>query len=81
LLLSGGLRRLKDVTDYSEYGGAPLLGFTAPIIKAHGRSRATAIRNAIKVAAKATRDDVCGEIAEAVASFEARSGDADHTGS
>jgi len=81
LLLSGGLRRLKDVTDYSEYGGAPLLGFRAPIIKAHGRSRATAIGNAIKVAAKATRDDVCGEIAEAVASFEARSGDADHQGS
>jgi glycerol-3-phosphate acyltransferase PlsX len=81
LLLSGGLKRLKDVTDYSEYGGAPLLGFSAPIIKAHGRSRAQAIRNAIKVAAKATRDDVCGEIAEAVASFEARSGDADHAGS
>ena len=80
VLLSGGLRRLKDVTDYSEYGGAPLLGFRAPIIKAHGRSRATAIRNAIKVAAKATRDDVCGQIAEAVASFEARGGDADHQG-
>lgn len=81
LLLSGGLKRLKDVTDYSEYGGAPLLGFRAPIIKAHGRSRAPAIRNAIKVAAKATRDDVCGQIAEAVASFEARSGDGDHKGS
>jgi phosphate acyltransferase len=74
VLLSGGLKRLKDVTDYSEYGGAPLLGFAAPIIKAHGRSRETAIANAIKVAAKAARDDVCGEIQEAVASFEARGG-------
>ena len=74
VLLSGGLRRLKDLTDYSEYGGAPLLGFSAPIIKAHGRSHAHAMRNAIKVAAKAARDDVCGQIREAVASFEARGG-------
>ncbi|MEM7153284.1 MAG: phosphate acyltransferase PlsX [Myxococcota bacterium] len=72
VLLSGGLRRLKDVTDYREYGGAPLLGFSAPIIKAHGRSGAQAIANAIKVAAKAARDDVCGEIESAVAAFEAR---------
>lgn len=72
VLLSGGLRRLKHVTDYREYGGAPLLGFSAPIIKAHGRSQAPAIANAIKVAAKAARDDVCGEIEEAVAAFEAR---------
>ncbi len=76
VLLSSGLRRLKDVTDYSEYGGAPLLGFCAPIIKAHGRSRSNAIANAIKVAAKAARDDVCGEIEAAVAGFEAREGDA-----
>lgn len=77
VLLSGGLRRLKDLTDYSEYGGAPLLGFCAPIIKAHGRSRAHAIGNAIKVAAKAARDDVCGEIEAAVASFERRRKDED----
>ncbi|MCA9710685.1 MAG: phosphate acyltransferase PlsX [Myxococcales bacterium] len=72
VLLSGGLRRLKDLTDYREYGGAPLLGFCAPIIKAHGRSQARAIANAIKVAAKAARDDVCGQIEQAVDSFEAR---------
>lgn len=73
VLLSSGLWRLKDVTDYSEYGGAPLLGFCSPIIKAHGRSHARAIGNAIKVAAKAARDDVCGEIEAAVAAFEHRS--------
>lgn len=74
LLLSGGLRRLKQVTDYSEYGGAPLLGFARPILKAHGRSSARAIGNAIKVAAKAARDGVCEEIARSVADFEARQG-------
>ncbi|MBL8948467.1 MAG: phosphate acyltransferase PlsX [Myxococcales bacterium] len=72
LLLSSGLRRLKDLTDYSEYGGAPLLGFTRPIIKAHGRSSAQAIGNAIKVAAKAARDGVCTDIAACARDFAAK---------
>jgi len=33
------------------------------VIKAHGRSHAGALENAIKVAAKAVREDVCGAIA------------------
>jgi phosphate acyltransferase len=53
VLLSGGIKRLKAVTDYQEYGGAPLLGFDRLFIKAHGRSSARAITNAIKVAHKA----------------------------
>ncbi len=72
VLLSRGLRRLKDITDYREYGGAPLLGFRAPVIKAHGRSGEVAIANAIKVAAKAVREGVCQEIERAVADFQAR---------
>ncbi|MCA9637460.1 MAG: phosphate acyltransferase PlsX [Myxococcales bacterium] len=74
LLLASGLRQLKTTTDYREYGGAPLLGFRAPVIKAHGRSGASAIANAIKVAAKAARDGVCQEIERAVAGFLAREG-------
>ncbi|HFE46265.1 MAG TPA: phosphate acyltransferase PlsX, partial [Nannocystis exedens] len=71
LLLSRALRRLKGITDYREYGGAPPLGFCAPVIKAHGRSGEVAIANAIKVAAKAVRDGVCSEIEGAVADFRA----------
>ncbi|HEV8323545.1 MAG TPA: phosphate acyltransferase PlsX [Myxococcota bacterium] len=52
-MLSGGIERLKEVTDWEQYGGAPILGFDHLFIKAHGRSRARAIRNAILVAAKA----------------------------
>ena len=52
-MLSGGIERLKEVTDWEQYGGAPILGFDKIFIKAHGRSRARAIRNAIMVAAKA----------------------------
>lgn len=44
------------------------------MIKAHGRSGAAAIANAIKVAAKAARDGVCEEIERAVAAFLAREG-------
>jgi len=70
IALSGGIKKLKTVTDYSEYGGAPLLGFQKIVIKAHGRSKAKAITNAVKVAAKTYRDHVCEKIANEIAQFE-----------
>ncbi|HVO29648.1 MAG TPA: phosphate acyltransferase PlsX, partial [bacterium] len=72
IFLSSGLRQIKDLTDYREYGGAPFLGFTRIVIKAHGRSGAMAISNAIKVAAKAVRDGVPEEIRRSVQGFERR---------
>jgi glycerol-3-phosphate acyltransferase PlsX len=53
LLLSDGLQALRRATDYAEYGGSPLLGFDTLLVKAHGRSRAPAIKNAIRAAARA----------------------------
>ncbi|MCC6859569.1 MAG: phosphate acyltransferase PlsX [Bryobacterales bacterium] len=41
----------KKRLDYSEYGGAPLLGVKGVCIICHGRSNANAIKNAIRVAA------------------------------
>ncbi len=73
-MLSGGINRLKEITDWQEYGGAPLLGFDKPFIKAHGRSGAQAVSNAIKVAAKAVQSGLIGEIRQGVADFEARRG-------
>ncbi len=70
IALSSGIKQLKQVTDYSEYGGAPLLGFREIVIKAHGRSRAKAITNAIKVAAKTHRDNVCEKMAREIALYE-----------
>lgn len=63
-MLGGGLKRLKSMTDWKAYGGAPLLGMDHVVIKAHGRSEARAIRNAIKVAAKAVQGDLTGRIRE-----------------
>ncbi len=66
VLLGEALKQVGELTDYSRYGGAPILGFENMFIKCHGRSSAHAIRNAVKVAAKAVRDNVPSEIAEAV---------------
>lgn len=71
-MLSGGIQRLKDITDWEQYGGAPLLGFENLFIKAHGRSKERAISNAIRVAHKALSSDLTGRITKGVEEFEAR---------
>lgn len=68
-LLAPGLMKLKKRTDYSEYGGAPILGFKKLAIKAHGRSNAKAIANAIRVAANSSRENICSKIEEAIGKF------------
>jgi phosphate acyltransferase len=45
-------------TDYSEYGGAPLLGVRGITIIGHGRSNPNAVKNAIRVAAEMCRSRV-----------------------
>lgn len=50
LLARGAFDGLKKRMDYSEYGGAPLLGVKGGCIVCHGRSNAKAIKNAIRVA-------------------------------
>lgn len=50
LILRPALLSVKKKGDYSEYGGAPLLGVNGICIICHGGSSAKAIRNAIGVA-------------------------------
>ena len=50
LLTRRALRRFRRRVDYSEYGGAPLLGVAGIAIVGHGRSSAKAVRNAIAMA-------------------------------
>jgi glycerol-3-phosphate acyltransferase PlsX len=68
-LLSQEIERLRELTDYTQYGGAPILGFDRLFLKCHGRSNARAIANAVKVGAKAVRDRVPAEIADALSTF------------
>jgi glycerol-3-phosphate acyltransferase PlsX len=49
-LARGAFNDFKKRVDYSEYGGAPLLGLNGICVICHGRSNAKAIRNAIRVA-------------------------------
>jgi glycerol-3-phosphate acyltransferase PlsX len=48
--------------DYSEYGGAPLLGVKGVTIICHGRSNDNAIKNAIRVAAEFASERVTARI-------------------
>jgi len=52
LLSRSAFNEFKKRVDYSEYGGAPLLGVRGCTIICHGRSNANAIKNAIRVAAE-----------------------------
>jgi glycerol-3-phosphate acyltransferase PlsX len=52
VLARNGFDEFRRRTDYSEYGGAPLLGVRGVTIICHGRSNANAIKNAIRVAAE-----------------------------
>jgi len=49
-LMSRAMRRLSKKMDYSEYGGAPLLGINGNCVISHGHSNAKAIMNAILLA-------------------------------
>ena len=50
LLTQRAMRHFKRRVDYSEYGGAPLLGVAGITIVGHGRSSAKAVRNAVAMA-------------------------------
>jgi phosphate acyltransferase len=54
----------KKRMDYSEYGGAPLLGVRGVCIICHGRSNANAIKNAIRVAKEFCEGDINQRIEE-----------------
>jgi glycerol-3-phosphate acyltransferase PlsX len=52
-LLRPALREVRRRLDYSEHGGAPLLGVNGVVIIAHGRANAAAIKNALRIAHEA----------------------------
>jgi glycerol-3-phosphate acyltransferase PlsX len=55
MLSRSAYQSFKKTLDYSEYGGAPLLGVRGITVIGHGRSNANAIKNAIRVAAELAR--------------------------
>jgi glycerol-3-phosphate acyltransferase PlsX len=68
-LLTPFLRRQRQTFDYSEYGGAPLLGINGVCIVCHGSSSPKAIKNAIRVASDMIRHRVCENIRDELVLF------------
>jgi len=67
VLILGKVKAFKKKMDYSEHGGAPLLGTAKPVIKAHGSSNAKAFYNAIRQADNFCKAKVIDEISSALA--------------
>lgn len=66
IFLIPSLKRFKRDIDYTEYGGAPLLGVNGTVIIGHGRSNVKAIKNAIRVAKEEVERNFNEKIKEAV---------------
>jgi glycerol-3-phosphate acyltransferase PlsX len=62
LLSRRAFRRFRKRVDYSEYGGALLLGVAGLTIVCHGRSSSRAVRNAIAMAGRFAANDVLRRI-------------------
>lgn len=66
LALKKGLYSLKSKMDYTEVGGALLLGVQKPVIKAHGSSNAKAIKNAIRQAMIFAENSIVSQISDLI---------------
>jgi glycerol-3-phosphate acyltransferase PlsX len=63
--------------DYSEFGGAPLLGVKGVTIICHGRSNANAIKNAIRVAKEYCSHDINRQIEDGLSRWASNAQTAD----
>jgi glycerol-3-phosphate acyltransferase PlsX len=79
LLSRRAFRRFRRRVDYSEYGGAPLLGVAGLAVVCHGRSSAKAIRNAIAMASRFANSDFIRRVEQEIAGAAAFT-DASHRG-
>jgi glycerol-3-phosphate acyltransferase PlsX len=68
-LLAPVLKKIKKRVDYSEYGGAPILGFQKLVIKSHGRSRAKAIKNALLMAENSLKHNLVNLIEQDIRKY------------
>ncbi len=77
LILQGDLAAIRRAFDYTEYGGAPILGANGVIFKAHGSSNATAWCNAVKNAVFFHSTGVLDKIRESLPNTGSRDNDRD----
>ena len=63
-MVQGEIKRLKKEMDYSEFGGAPFLGISRPVIKAHGSANAKSIKCCVGQAMNYIKSGIIQEYAE-----------------
>ncbi|MFA6378699.1 MAG: phosphate acyltransferase PlsX [Candidatus Omnitrophota bacterium] len=71
VLMRGCMRDIKKHADYSEYGGAPLLGVNGLVMISHGRSNAKAIKNAIRATMREIENNMIEHVIKEVTVDEA----------
>ncbi len=64
MLMKSRLDHIKRYADYSEYGGAPLLGVNGIVMISHGRSGPKAIKNAIRAARREVEHNIISSLAK-----------------
>jgi phosphate acyltransferase len=69
-LVKSDLKQMKNMLDYTEYGGAGLFGLKAPVIKAHGSSNEVALYNAMRQAREMVKHNVSNTIKDAIKGSE-----------
>jgi glycerol-3-phosphate acyltransferase PlsX len=72
MLARPAFQRLKKRLDYSEYGGAPLLGVRNIVVVGHGSSNARAIRNLVRIAKEFSDNGATERIERGIAQTKAR---------
>ena len=65
-LMKSRLNHIKKLADYSEYGGAPLLGVNGIVMISHGRSSPKAIKNAIRAAIREIEHNILDVMTEKI---------------
>lgn len=65
-LVMKDIKNLVKEFDYNEYGGAPIMGTSKPVFKAHGSSKAKTFKNALRLTKEYVEADVINEISQAV---------------
>jgi glycerol-3-phosphate acyltransferase PlsX len=66
IIMKSRLNHIKKLADYSEYGGAPLLGVNGLVMISHGRSSPKAIKNAIRATMREIEHNILAVMAQEV---------------
>ena len=66
LMLLGKIKAFKKSMDYTEYGGAPIMGISKPVFNAHGSAKAKTFKNALRLTKAYVEGNVIEEVTDAL---------------